>query len=296
MGSAIDLTGRRFGRLTALEKVENTPSGRTRWKCQCDCGNTKVVQSGNLTSGHTLSCGCLAKEAREEYGKCVTRDLTGQRFGRLIALEKAERSPTGNIRWKCICDCGNTTIVQTSNLTNGHIRSCGCLSKEIAKVNGKTTMHDLTGKRFGKLIARRYDSPQKKWECKCDCGKICFVSQNNLEHKQHPTISCGCAVNLEAAQAMNIQHGTNIGNIRTKKPTSRSKTGIRGVYYQESTGYYVATIGFQGKKYTLKRSPDIEKCIKAREEAEERIFGDFLQWYDQLKQTPAQDEGKSNPD
>ena len=63
MGKFIDLTGRRFGRLTVLEKDdERTKDGNTYWKCKCQCGNIKSVLVGNLTSGKTKSCGCLAKE------------------------------------------------------------------------------------------------------------------------------------------------------------------------------------------------------------------------------------------
>ena len=50
-------------------------------------------------------------------------DITGQRFGRLIALEIARRNPT---RWLCHCDCGNKTIVQLGHLTTGDTKSCGC--------------------------------------------------------------------------------------------------------------------------------------------------------------------------
>lgn len=52
---ANDLTGRRFGKLTALEKVEG---GSSRWLCRCDCGNEKVVYATNLVSGKATTCGC----------------------------------------------------------------------------------------------------------------------------------------------------------------------------------------------------------------------------------------------
>lgn len=62
MGELIDLTGQRFGRLTVLERAENTPSGQARWLCCCNCGNLKVIRGQSLRSGITQSCGCLRQE------------------------------------------------------------------------------------------------------------------------------------------------------------------------------------------------------------------------------------------
>lgn len=56
----------------------------------------------------------------------IPEDKTGQKFGRLTAVLYAGRSS-----WHCRCDCGSTLKVKTSNLTNGHTLSCGCLVKEI---------------------------------------------------------------------------------------------------------------------------------------------------------------------
>lgn len=53
----IDLTGQRFGMLTALEPAENIGS-MTAWRCRCDCGSECVVMTGHLRGGHTTSCGC----------------------------------------------------------------------------------------------------------------------------------------------------------------------------------------------------------------------------------------------
>ena len=57
-------------------------------------------------------------------------DLTGQRFGQLIVLGRAENyvSPKGYVstNWNCQCDCGNTVVVRSCNLMNGKSRSCGC--------------------------------------------------------------------------------------------------------------------------------------------------------------------------
>ena len=53
-----DLTGMKYGKLTALKRAENR-SNTTMWVCQCDCGNITTVAAHHLKNGHTKSCGCL---------------------------------------------------------------------------------------------------------------------------------------------------------------------------------------------------------------------------------------------
>lgn len=58
----LDLTGKKFGRLTVLGICPHEPGERVYWLCECDCGNVLKVTSNHLTSGHTKSCGCYRKE------------------------------------------------------------------------------------------------------------------------------------------------------------------------------------------------------------------------------------------
>lgn len=71
----IDLTGRRFGRLTVVRRVEDrvTPSGRriAQWLCYCECGGQCVVQGWNLSRGLTRSCGCYAREQHVKRGQTM---------------------------------------------------------------------------------------------------------------------------------------------------------------------------------------------------------------------------------
>ena len=133
-----DLTSQRFGRLVALEPTDKRSGLSVVWRCRCDCGNVCEVASGNLRSGRTRSCGCLRKEnaqarGRERKGVAV-RDLTSQRFGRLVALEPTDKRSGLSVVWRCRCDCGNVCEVASGNLRSGRTRSCGCLRKE--KVRG----------------------------------------------------------------------------------------------------------------------------------------------------------------
>lgn len=68
--SSRDITGQRFGKLTAIKKVESgvSPCGTkySRWLCKCDCGNEIVVRKQSLVRGETKSCGCLRKKETKE--------------------------------------------------------------------------------------------------------------------------------------------------------------------------------------------------------------------------------------
>lgn len=101
MREAFKITaGLRFGRLVVLKQVERKPDDKDKhfkWLCQCDCGKTCVVRSSNLRNGITKSCGC---------SKLDIKDITGQRFGRLIALKHVGFASNNIALWKCKCDCG----------------------------------------------------------------------------------------------------------------------------------------------------------------------------------------------
>ena len=76
-----DISGQRFGRLTAVQRVGKDKTNHAIWKCLCDCGNYKNVSSNSLKSGNTKSCGCLNLEKATRrlvtynfrHGECGTR-------------------------------------------------------------------------------------------------------------------------------------------------------------------------------------------------------------------------------
>jgi len=58
------------------------------------------------------------------------KDITGMRFGRLVAIESLGVGPCWRTMWRCRCDCGREVSVYKNNLMTGHTRSCGCLRSE----------------------------------------------------------------------------------------------------------------------------------------------------------------------
>lgn len=93
--------------------------------CECECGTVKHVLVKNLVKNLSKDCGCGRKNT---IGELFSKDLTGQKFGKLTVLEALEeRSKTGHKLYRCLCECGNEIVVQTNLLTTHHTNSCGCL-------------------------------------------------------------------------------------------------------------------------------------------------------------------------
>lgn len=179
MGKIIDLTGQRFGKLTVVQKSKSK-NGRRYWECKCDCGNTTFVSTANLNGGKVKSCGCS-----------WAKDLKGKRFGKWLVIERDNSHKTGgSARWICRCDCGTIRSVSSDTLTRGDSKSCGC-----------SWQHDLTGKRFGRLVVLERKSIECNYSsnttrrkifylCKCDCGNYTTVDSSRLLCGD--TTSCGC--------------------------------------------------------------------------------------------------------
>lgn len=200
MGKFIDLTGQKFGRLTVIERDNNTNKKcGTFWMCKCDCGTVKSVNSIALRRGLTQSCGCLNKEINSKPKDLS--EMIGKRFGRLTVVKREPNhiTPSGQKKamWLCVCDCGNETIVSSQGLKSGRTKSCGCLPK---KLRGSGLIN-LVGQRFGKLVVvdraedYKYESGGKtttapQWLCQCDCGNMIIVQGGNL--RSGNTTNCGC--------------------------------------------------------------------------------------------------------
>lgn len=206
-----DLTGQRFGKLTAIRIVGKTKQGCNIWECRCDCGNLHNVTTRDLSSNHIKSCGCINLVDR-------ARDLTGQQFGRLTVIER-DFNVEGKkgAYWKCRCECGNIKTIRGYSLTKGVTVSCGCFNTYINSQPKVIT--DMTGKRFGRLtVIKRAESHRTKggqtktrWLCKCDCGNEKIVIAQDL--KTGHTKSCGCIPTVTRGHGLIDLTGERFGNL-----------------------------------------------------------------------------------
>lgn len=182
-----DLTGQKIGEWQVIKIHEpNTNShGEIVWDCICPCcGN---IVSKTYYQLHTR----VAKGCTKCKGKNCAKDIKGQRFGRLTAIQYIGSHKGQCAVWECLCDCGNIVNVSTNCLYTGGTKSCGCLNKEQLL----SPKNDLTDKQFGFLKVLEYTGNNSKnngsnWKCKCEnCGTEVVVTQHCLMQGQ---ISCGC--------------------------------------------------------------------------------------------------------
>lgn len=130
MSRAKDETGNRYGSLVVLERAGSRPDGKATWKCRCDCGNEFIAIGHDLRSGKTSRCYYCHVEYMRQIGKSNAKDITGKRFGRLVALRPIGSASYGGVIWECQCDCGNKHNVEYSNFMKGYVQSCGCLKSK----------------------------------------------------------------------------------------------------------------------------------------------------------------------
>lgn len=91
------------------------------------------------------------------------RDITGERFGRLVAVRPTDRRQSRCIVWEFICDCGSTCFRGVNNVSTGNSVSCGCVRREITR--NKNLSHGLAHSavwRVWEAMKQRCFNPRNK--------------------------------------------------------------------------------------------------------------------------------------
>ena len=207
------------------------------------------------------------------------KNLIGLRFDKLKVLE--QKRENNRTYCYCECDCGNKLWIRADSLKSGKTRSCGCSYNK--------RYFDIKGKKFGRLTALepcfdRKNHTSMVWKCQCECGNIVYVSQKLLESGK--TRSCGCLKreivrkNLidEKIDKLHIE-GTYVPALKSKIRKNNT-SGFIGVCWNKRQNKWQAQITFKNKNYNLGTFDDIKEAIKIRKQAEEKLFGKFLEWYE----------------
>lgn len=137
-------------------------------------------------------------------------NLLNKKFGRLIVIERAKTDKTYRPFWNCLCSCGKCVRVLSYSLLNGSTKSCGCLHKECAAKQGRSTLNNLVGQKFHKLtVTALHDIGVSgaNWVVRCDCGNIKTVAGRHLIN--NAIRSCGCLKNRSVSMS-ELTFGTAI--------------------------------------------------------------------------------------
>lgn len=260
--------GVRVGRLTVAEATPQRKNGYVIWRCTCDCGGEICLDTRCLQRGKVTDCGCVSPL------RPTQKDLTGQRFGRLVCLEPTDqRGPGGGTVWRCRCDCGAECLAVSTQLLHGHKKSCGCISHPPLK--------DFVGRRFGMLTVLSYAgkrSGMHQWRCRCDCGAETVVGQSLLQSGR--TKSCGCLKKEQIRENLRLVDGTSVTILEATKGRllASNTSGCNGVYRNRRTNKWITQITFKGKTYYLGSYDRLEDAAEARRRGEE-LYDSFLQQY-----------------
>ena len=294
--------GEKYGKLLIVKRAEDSNSGKRRYECLCDCGNTKIVAYGNLRNGHTKSCGCLRIEKTAERGRATIKDFIGQKFGFLTVIRRVENyvSPKGSskIMYECRCDCGNMTVVHKGSLARGDTISCGCMQRALnGRAHKMFNRYDLSGE-----YGIGYDTNNKefyfdkedydkikdyRWQVG-DEGYVTSTDRNrnfaNVKFHRlilglYPGNSHILVDHIHGAQTRNDNRKDNLrivtpsqnGQNRNIKSTNTS--GVTGV--TKSNNKWRAYITLNYKRIDLGTYELFEDAVNARQEAEDQYFGEY---------------------
>lgn len=254
----------------------------THYKCRCECGNYCSVQGSNLTSGNIGSCGCISN----------WYDLTGVKFGRLTVIALAE-SNNVHETWECICDCGNKSIVQKTNLLSGHTTSCGCYMEEVRvkshikyhtiyeRIGDTYKIYDDEHNNFFIISSCDFDdvieykwhyTARGYWERSRDNKKYRKLHQyieylKDGEYNTRGTMVDHINRNKNDNTRENLRKATSIINGRNLSISSRNKTGKIGVSPTKS-GKYLVYISIRNNRKYLGTYENLEDAIRVRKEEE----------------------------
>lgn len=234
MGKFIDLTNKKFGRLTVINRSEDYIDKNNRhfiyWNCICDCGKKLKVKGDSLRSGNTKSCGCYNNEKIIENNKKTKKkynkyDLSGD-YGIGYTYDNHKF-------YFDLEDYDKIKMYSWSVDKQGYV-----VSNSDFKTNNHTTI------KFHRLIMN------------CDSDMV-------VDHKNH--------INSDNRKE-NLRICTNQENCMNKKILSNNTSGITGVYYNSKLNKWIARIGYKNKTYYLGCYKNKEDAIKARKDAEEKYY------------------------
>lgn len=263
VGRGIDLTNKKFGKLTALYRTNNRGKA-TYWVCKCDCGTIKPVDTGSLTSNRVKSCGCYQKiDKIDDY----TASKIGTKIGKWTIIGRKAIENKTRKYWICECSCEHKTqkyVLRLSSLET----SFGCQYC----TTKKNAFKDLSGQHFGHwTVIQRGEGPTKNhtyWLCECDCENKTKRNIDAYHLKNGTSMSCGCDNRSQGEKRIsNILKENNIDFIQEKTFedfTGRSNNKYRFDFYINNS-YLIEYDGIQHFK-SLGGQWDTEERIERTKE------------------------------
>lgn len=232
-----DITGQRFGKLIAIERVADkiTPSGNCRamWHCKCDCGNEKDISYNSLMYDKTQSCGCLSIEKIKNIGK------NNKKYNKYIFYGDMGLCYTSDYKNCWIFDSDDYDVIANYYWhTNGKDYGMAKLSNE-----KNIYMH--------RLVMNCYDSSVE----------IDHINHNRFDNRK---------VNLRKLTPSENQHNKQVNKNNT--------SGITGISYHKKDKRYIGTIN-KDKVCYKKEFKTIQEAISWRKNKSLELYGELSPYY-----------------
>lgn len=153
-----------------------------------------------------------------------SKDLAGQRFGRLLVVRFVGRNKQGRGLWECRCGCGETFVAMHSSLTYGTTRSCGCLRRETFEHNKAAGR--WSSPREKQKRSRRWDQSEKGKASRREYRKRWTLQQRERERlAKREWLKANSERARAAARAAAKRRGKEYNNL--KRRMYRCGLGLR---------------------------------------------------------------------
>ncbi len=214
--------------------------------------------------------------------RAIRLDLTNEIYGKLRVLELSHIAKNGQQMWKCLCECGQETIVQQGHLRGGHTKSCGKCNtfKSYGNVtictvaNGKQFVFDtedlpLVKRYTWHICSSGYPSTYYK-------GKTMKLHRLLLKPPKRKYVD-----HIDRNRLNNCRNNLRLcsthENCFNQGIRSDNTTGFKGVHYDKNKNKLVVRIGLNGRRYTIGRFPpeQIKEAAKAYNQKAIELFGEY---------------------
>jgi len=261
----LDLTGEKIGLLTIVGANGVSRNGHSLWDCICECGKWLIVTGTDLNNFNSRSCRRCSK----------LKDITGERFGVLTAVDRVDKDKNGMSKWLCKCDCGNITVVAINHLTSGHCPVNSFTKKdwhcEGMTADNQTFIFSL--KDWDKVTSYNWHIDAK--------GYVVTQVDRNISKLHHLILRPydGLQIdhinrNKKDCRRSNLRFASNRENAANKSVYRNNfSTGHKNVYL--TSNKYRVVISKNGVAHHFGYFDNIKEAIQIANRARQELFGEF---------------------